>query len=73
TFYAGSHSCIGFRFSIAEEKALLFSLVRAFTSENVHPKGSIGRTTATSLQRPIVLAEREMGTQMPLIIKPYNG
>ncbi|KAJ7209907.1 cytochrome P450 [Mycena rebaudengoi] len=73
TFYAGSHSCIGFRLSIIEQKALLFSLVRAFTFENVHPKGSIGRTSATSLQRPIVLAEREKGTQMPLIIKPYNG
>ncbi|KAJ7352448.1 cytochrome P450 [Mycena albidolilacea] len=29
TFFAGLHNCIGFRFSLAEQKALLFVLIRA--------------------------------------------
>ncbi|KAF8205916.1 cytochrome P450 [Mycena galopus ATCC 62051] len=73
TFYAGSHSCIGFRFSIMEQKALLFSLVRTFEFEKALPKGAIGRTSSTALQKPIVLAEREKGSQMPLIVKLYRG
>ncbi|KAJ7780141.1 cytochrome P450 [Mycena maculata] len=73
TFYAGAHSCIGFRFSIMEQKALLFSLVRTFEFEKAVPEGAIGRTSATALQKPIVLAERSKGSQMPLILKLYRG
>ncbi|KAJ7485126.1 cytochrome P450 [Mycena galericulata] len=73
TFYAGAHSCIGFRFSIMEQKALLFSLVRSFEFEKALPEGAIGRTSATALQKPIVLAERAKGSQMPLIVKTFQG
>ncbi|KAJ7879689.1 cytochrome P450 [Mycena leptocephala] len=67
TFFAGPHNCIGFRFSVAEQKALLFTLIRAFEFELAIPASEIGSTGA--LQRPFLLAEREKGDQMPLIVK----
>ncbi|KAJ7262512.1 cytochrome P450 [Mycena rebaudengoi] len=72
TFLAGPHNCIGFRFSISEMKALLFTLIRAFEFEPAGPKGGIART-ATQTQRPIVVAEMEKGSQLPLIVKPYHA
>ncbi|KAJ7272392.1 cytochrome P450 [Mycena rebaudengoi] len=72
TFLAGPHNCIGFRFSITEMKALLFTLIRAFEFEPACPKGGIART-ATTTQRPIVVAEMEKGSQLPLIVKPYRA
>ncbi|KAF8207168.1 cytochrome P450 [Mycena galopus ATCC 62051] len=72
TFFAGPHNCIGFRFSLVEQKALLFTLIRAFVFENAVPKGGIGRSS-TALQRPIVLADRNKNGQMPLIVKRYRG
>ncbi|KAJ7589607.1 cytochrome P450 [Mycena floridula] len=73
TFYAGPHSCLGYRYSILEQKAILFSLVRAFEFENVFPPEAMGRTSVNSLPRPIVLAERAKGTQMPLMVRLYRG
>ncbi|KAJ7268576.1 cytochrome P450 [Mycena rebaudengoi] len=72
TFLAGPHNCIGFRFSIAEMKALLFTLIRAFEFEPTCPKSGIART-ATTTQRPIVVAEMEKGSQLPLIVKLYRA
>ncbi|KAJ6566197.1 cytochrome P450 [Mycena capillaripes] len=71
TFFAGPHNCIGFRFSLAELKALLFILVRAFEFEPAVPKSAIGPTTGL-LQRPRVLAEHG-GSGLPLIVKRYNA
>ncbi|KAJ7242787.1 cytochrome P450 [Mycena haematopus] len=70
TFFAGPHNCIGFRFALIEQKALLFTLIRAFEFENAVPEGGIGRSS-TSLQRPVVLADRNKTGQMPLIVKRY--
>ncbi|KAJ7231825.1 cytochrome P450 [Mycena rebaudengoi] len=67
TFFAGPHNYIGFRFSLAEQKALLFTLIRAFHFELAIPASGIG--SSGPLQRPFVLAEREEGDQMPLIVK----
>ncbi|KAJ7480942.1 cytochrome P450 [Mycena latifolia] len=71
TFFAGPHNCIGFRFSLVEMKALLFTLVRAFEFEPAVPKGGIG-PSASVLQRPVVLADAGKGSQLPLIVKPFN-
>ncbi|KAJ7448951.1 cytochrome P450 [Mycena latifolia] len=71
TFFAGPHNCIGFRFSLAEMKAIIFTLVRAFEFEAAVPKGGIG-PTASLLQKPMVLAETGEGSQLPLIVKPVN-
>ncbi|KAF7364386.1 hypothetical protein MSAN_01099300 [Mycena sanguinolenta] len=72
TFFAGPHNCIGFRFSLVEIKALLFTLVRAFEFEEATAKGAIGRVTVGLLQRPAVLAEG-VGSGLPLIVRPYNA
>ncbi|KAJ7289512.1 hypothetical protein C8J57DRAFT_432693 [Mycena rebaudengoi] len=53
TFFAGPPNCIGFRFSVMEQKALLFTLIRASEFTPAVPEGGM------RLQRPIVLAERE--------------
>ncbi|KAJ7739298.1 cytochrome P450 [Mycena olivaceomarginata] len=71
TFFAGPHNCIGFRFSLVEQKALLFVLIRAFVFENAVPRGGIGRSS-TVIQLPVVLG-RNSGSQMPLIVKRYRG
>ncbi|KAJ7872703.1 cytochrome P450 [Mycena leptocephala] len=71
TFGAGPTNCIGFRFSLTEIKALLFTLLRAFEFEPAVPKGGTG-PTASPLQGPIVLTKPEKGTQLPLILKRYN-
>ncbi|KAJ7759788.1 cytochrome P450 [Mycena maculata] len=71
TFFAGPHNCIGFRFSLAEMKALLFTLVRAFELEQAVPKGGIGPSITGLLQSPMVLAGGK-GSGLPLILKPYN-
>ncbi|KAJ7444444.1 cytochrome P450 [Mycena latifolia] len=72
TFFAGPHNCIGFRFSLVEMKALLFTLIRAFEFEPAVPKGGIG-PSASLLQRPTVLAEPKKGSQLPLILRPFNA
>ncbi|KAJ7867096.1 cytochrome P450 [Mycena olivaceomarginata] len=56
TFFAGTTNCIGFRFSLIELKALLFTLIRAFEFEAA---------------RPVVRGEEEKGSALPLIIRPY--
>lgn len=71
TFLAGPRNCIGFRFALAEMKALLFVLVRAFEFEIDVPEGGVGNTNAP-VQRPVVLTEPEKGAQMPLILRPYR-
>ncbi|KAJ7746639.1 cytochrome P450 [Mycena metata] len=67
---ASPHNCIGFRFTLVEQKALLFALIRAFEFEMAVPKGGIGRSP-TPLQRPVVLGNKEKIIQMPLIVKRY--
>ncbi|KAJ7118342.1 cytochrome P450 [Mycena epipterygia] len=71
TFFAGPHNCIGFRFSLVEMKALLFTLIRALEFEQAVP-GGIGAIATGLIQRPTVLAGKEKGQGLPLIVKPYN-
>ncbi|KAG8745688.1 hypothetical protein FRC11_013005 [Ceratobasidium sp. 423] len=71
TFIHGQRSCIGFRFSIIEMKALLYTLVRSIEF-SMDPSITIG-ITATAVTRPHVVSEREKGNQMPLICKPVSG
>ncbi|KAJ6566429.1 cytochrome P450 [Mycena capillaripes] len=72
TFFGGPHNCIGFRFSLAEQKALLFVLIRAFEFEQAVPAGDI-RRTSNGLQSPFVSSEKEKGSQMPLMVKTYQA
>ncbi|KAF7332942.1 hypothetical protein MVEN_02400100 [Mycena venus] len=71
-FSRGTITALGFVFSLVEIKALLFTLVRAFEFEPAVHKGGIG-INSTGLQAPMVLAEPEKGTSLPLLLKPYTA
>ncbi|KZP09385.1 cytochrome P450 [Athelia psychrophila] len=72
TFLAGPRSCIGYRFALAEMKALLYTLVRAFEFDLAVPaKDIISKQSIVS--RPIVTSEPDAGNQMPLLVKAYRG
>ncbi|KAK6974831.1 cytochrome P450 [Favolaschia claudopus] len=74
TFFAGPHNCIGFRFSIAETKAILFVLLRAFEFEAKHPKGSIGMLVTSGVAKPGVLGKRNgEGEGLELIVKAFSA
>ena len=51
-------------------KALLFTLIRAFEFELAFPAQDI-RAKQVIVQRPMVASEMELGSQMPLLIRPY--
>ncbi|KAJ6533502.1 cytochrome P450 [Mycena capillaripes] len=70
TFIGGPRACIGYRFSLVEMKALLFTLVRAFEFELAVPAADIGRKTSI-VQHPFVRSEPEAGHQMPLVVTPH--
>ncbi|KAF7300851.1 Bifunctional P-450/NADPH-P450 reductase [Mycena kentingensis (nom. inval.)] len=67
TFLAGPHHCIGFKFSLVENKALLYTLIREFEFAPGVPKGDI-RATAFGFQRPYVATTPELGSSLPLIV-----
>ncbi|KAJ7652788.1 cytochrome P450 [Mycena polygramma] len=69
TFLGGPRACIGYRFSLVEMKALLFTLVRAFEFDLAVPAADIGRQTSI-VQHPVVNSEPGAGHQMPLLVKP---
>ncbi|KAG8768678.1 hypothetical protein FRC12_005437 [Ceratobasidium sp. 428] len=67
TFIQGNRSCIGYRFAVAEMKALLYTLVRAIEFD-IDP--SIKLESKSLSARPLVVSHPELGNQMPLICKP---
>ncbi|KAF9534062.1 cytochrome P450 [Crepidotus variabilis] len=71
TFIGGPRACIGYRFSLVEMKALLFTLIRAFEFELAVPAEDIRKKTSI-VQRPLVASEKEKGHQMPLRLKPIT-
>ncbi|KAJ6449770.1 cytochrome P450 [Mycena sanguinolenta] len=71
SFFAGQTNCIGYRFSLIEMKALLFTLIRAFEFEPAVPSSRISHGVAL-IRTPIYLDERERGTSLPMILKPVN-
>ncbi|KAN0097940.1 Cytochrome P450 [Tylopilus felleus] len=70
TFLGGPRACIGYRFSLVETKAILFTLVRAFEFELAVPVSDIGSKT-TMAQRPVLCSDPKK-PQLPLLIKPYK-
>ncbi|KAI0328401.1 cytochrome P450 [Cubamyces sp. BRFM 1775] len=72
TFIGGPRACIGYRFSLVELKAILFSIIRAFEFEMALPKEEICIKTAP-VQRPSVRSAPGQGWQLPLLVKPYKG
>ncbi|KAI8972453.1 cytochrome P450 [Trametes punicea] len=70
TFLGGPRACIGYRFSIVEMKALLFTLVRAFEFELAVPPAGIKRTMGI-VQRPVLREDPNGGIHLPLIVRRY--
>ncbi|OSC99351.1 cytochrome P450 [Trametes coccinea BRFM310] len=70
TFIGGPRACIGYRFSLIETKAILFSVIRAFEFELAVPAEKVLVKTAP-LKRPFVRGEE--GSQLPLILKPVKA
>ncbi|KAJ7123294.1 cytochrome P450 [Mycena crocata] len=70
SFLAGPRACIGYRFSLIEMKALLFTLIRALEFELAVPVADVGMKTYI-VQRPILRSQPEGGNQMPLLVKRY--
>ncbi|KAL1746495.1 cytochrome P450 [Schizophyllum fasciatum] len=67
-FLGGPHACIGFRFSIAEMKAILFVLVRSFEFElAVDPQDIKVRNSV--VQRPALKSEPDNQAQLPVRIR----
>ncbi|KAH9980692.1 cytochrome P450 [Russula compacta] len=71
TFIAGAHACIGYRFSVMEMKALLFTLVREFEFELALPAEDIVRKSA-AVGRPVIASNPKAGPQLPLLIRLAN-
>ncbi|CAK5270068.1 unnamed protein product [Mycena citricolor] len=75
TFFAGSHNCIGFRFSLVEQKAILFTLLRTF--EFSPGAKSIMPIISNVLQRPVAFEAGKPGLvstgKFPVMLKEYTG
>ncbi|KAA1466940.1 cytochrome P450 [Dentipellis sp. KUC8613] len=71
SFTAGPHSCIGYRFSVIEAKAILFTLIRAFEFDMAVPEEKIIRKTLI-VGRPHVIDDLQKGPQLPLLIRPVK-
>ncbi|THU93925.1 cytochrome P450 [Dendrothele bispora CBS 962.96] len=73
TFIGGARACIGWRFSVVEMKAILFTLIRAFEFDLAVPKEDVTfkRPLMVSLSRPVAkshLPER----RLPVILTPVT-
>ncbi|KAJ6587651.1 cytochrome P450 [Mycena vulgaris] len=70
TFNGGPRSCIGYRFSLVEMKALLFTLVRDLEFELAVPGADVGRKSGNVTQLPMLRSEPKAGHQLPLRVRP---
>ncbi|KAJ7144224.1 cytochrome P450 [Mycena epipterygia] len=68
TFLGGPHNCIGWRFSLAEMKSLLYTLVRAFEFKLAVPAEEVCGSQ-TPVQRPMLVNEPEKGFQLPMLVR----
>jgi cytochrome P450 len=72
SFLGGPRACIGYRFSIIEIKALLFTLVRSFEFALAVPQNDIVKRLSAAVQRPMLKSDPKAGSQLPLLVKPYR-
>ncbi|KAF9020787.1 cytochrome P450 [Hymenopellis radicata] len=71
TFLGGPRACIGYRFSLAETKALVFTLIRAFEVELAVPHEDLAKKTSV-VQRPYLRNNAAAGNQLPIIFRPVH-
>jgi len=72
TFSGGPRACIGYRFSLVETKALLFTLIRAFEFDLAVSAKDLG-VKPVGFQRPVLLRDPNNSNQMPLILRPVSS
>ncbi|KAF8162780.1 cytochrome P450 [Crassisporium funariophilum] len=72
TFIGGPRACIGYRFSLLEMKALLYTLIRAFEFDLAVPHKDIVRKS-TAVQRPMLVTDPDNGHQMPLLVRQVSS
>ncbi|KAF8177631.1 cytochrome P450 [Pholiota molesta] len=73
TFNGGPKACIGYRFSLVETKALLFTLIRAFEFDLAVPASDIVKKTSIVLRPVLVTAGGKQENQMPLLVRPVGA
>ncbi|KAJ7224918.1 cytochrome P450 [Mycena haematopus] len=69
SFLGGPHNCIGWRFSLAEMKALLYTLIRSFEFELAVPREEVAVAGQTPVQRPSLVSEPGKGPQLPMRVR----
>ncbi|VDB85149.1 unnamed protein product [Peniophora sp. CBMAI 1063] len=72
TFLGGTHACIGYRFSVAEMKALIFTIVRSFEFRLAVSPVDIMRKSMI-VGRPALSSNPAAGSQLPLLIRPVRN
>ncbi|KZT18662.1 cytochrome P450 [Neolentinus lepideus HHB14362 ss-1] len=70
SFLGGPRACIGYRFSLVEMKAIIFTLIRAFEFELAVPKEEIGKKSMI-VTRPMLLRDPKKN-QLPLLVRPVR-
>ena len=70
TFGLGPHSCLGYKFTLAEMKIFLAILIQSFVFTPT-PDIEIAKFNAI-LTRPYVIDQWDMGSQMPVLVKLYK-
>jgi len=71
TFLGGPKACIGYRFTLVEMKAILFTLIRAFEFDLAVPASDIGKRSVM-VQRPILLSDPDRANKLPLLVKAVS-
>ncbi|EMD33501.1 hypothetical protein CERSUDRAFT_76710 [Gelatoporia subvermispora B] len=71
TFLGGPRTCINYRFSVVEMKALLYSLVRAYDFELAVTAEDI-EALLQGVQKSVAMSKNEKGNQISLLVKRYQ-
>ncbi|KAJ8495118.1 hypothetical protein ONZ45_g12995 [Pleurotus djamor] len=71
TFLGGSRACIGYKFSLIEMKAFLFTLLRAFEFELAVPASDI-MTKSMIVQKPMLKSNPKAGNVLPMRVTPVK-
>ncbi|KAI0037006.1 cytochrome P450 [Vararia minispora EC-137] len=67
TFWGGQRACIGYRFSLVETKAIMYTLIRSFRFEMaIDPENMELRSPG--IVRPYIKGKKEEGAQLPLAV-----
>ncbi|KXN91995.1 Cytochrome P450 94A2 [Leucoagaricus sp. SymC.cos] len=69
SFFGGPRACIGYRFSLIEMKALLFTLIRAFEFELAVPASDILKRSEI-VTRPVLRTDPSGSNQLPVLVRP---